>query len=194
MNKGTVKQIIGVVVDVEFSDGELPPLYTALHVPNQSGEGLITLEVQQHLGDNTVRTVSMNPTEGLTRGAEVTNTGSPITVPVGPETLGRLLNVVGEPIDGLGDVPTKTRFPIHRPPPLMTDLDTSSEMLETGIKVIDLIQPFSRGGKIGLFGGAGVGKTVILLELINNIAKEHGGISVFSGVGERTREGNDLLR
>jgi F-type H+-transporting ATPase subunit beta len=193
MKNGIVKQIIGVVVDVEFPEGELPALYTALQI-RRSERDLITLEVQQHLGDNTVRTVSMNPTEGLTRGAEVINTGGPITVPVGEETLGRLLNVVGEPIDGLGDVAAQTRFPIHRPPPVMTDLDTSSEMLETGIKVIDLIQPFSRGGKIGLFGGAGVGKTVILLELINNIAKEHGGISVFSGVGERTREGNDLLR
>jgi F-type H+/Na+-transporting ATPase subunit beta len=193
MKNGIVKQIIGVVVDVEFPEGELPALYTALQIQRPERD-LITLEVQQHLGDNTVRTVSMNPTEGLTRGAEVTNTGGPITVPVGEETLGRLLNVVGEPIDGLGAVAAQTRFPIHRPPPVMTDLDTSSEMLETGIKVIDLIQPFSRGGKIGLFGGAGVGKTVILLELINNIAKEHGGISVFSGVGERTREGNDLLR
>ncbi|MCX6600294.1 MAG: F0F1 ATP synthase subunit beta [bacterium] len=193
MKNGIVKQIIGVVVDVEFPEGELPALYTALQVQRPDRD-LITLEVQQHLGDNMVRTVSMNPTEGLTRGAEVTNTGGPITVPVGEETLGRLLNVVGEPIDGLGDLAAKTRFPIHRPPPALTDLDTSSEMLETGIKVIDLIQPFSRGGKIGLFGGAGVGKTVILLELINNIAKEHGGISVFSGVGERTREGNDLLR
>jgi F-type H+-transporting ATPase subunit beta len=193
MKNGTVKQIIGVVVDVEFPDGELPALYTALQVQRPE-RNLITLEVQQHLGDNTVRTVSMNPTEGLTRGAEVINTGGPITVPVGEETLGRLLNVVGEPIDGLGDVGAQMRFPIHRPPPVMTDLDTTSEMLETGIKVIDLVQPFSRGGKIGLFGGAGVGKTVILLELINNIAKEHGGISVFSGVGERTREGNDLLR
>jgi F-type H+-transporting ATPase subunit beta len=193
MKNGTVKQIIGVVVDVEFPEGELPALYTALQVRRPERD-LITLEVQQHLGDNNVRTVSMNPTEGLTRGAEVINTGGPITVPVGEETLGRLLNVVGEPIDGLGAVAAQMRFPIHRPPPALTDLDTSSEMLETGIKVIDLIQPFSRGGKIGLFGGAGVGKTVILLELINNIAKEHGGISVFSGVGERTREGNDLLR
>jgi F-type H+-transporting ATPase subunit beta len=193
MKNGIVKQIIGVVVDVEFPEGELPALYSALHVQRPEHD-LITLEVQQHLGDNVVRTVSMNPTEGLTRGTEVINTGGPITVPVGEETLGRLLNVVGQPIDGLGEVAAPTRLPIHRPPPVMTELDTSSEMLETGIKVIDLIQPFSRGGKIGLFGGAGVGKTVILLELINNIAKEHGGISVFSGVGERTREGNDLLR
>jgi F-type H+/Na+-transporting ATPase subunit beta len=192
MNKGIVKQVIGVVVDVEFPDGDLPPLYTALHIAE--GGRTLTLEVQQHLGDNTVRAVSMNPTEGLTRGSEVVNTGGPITVPVGPATLGRILNVVGEPIDGLGEVKSEKRFPIHRPSPPMVDLDTSSEMLETGIKVIDLIQPFSRGGKIGLFGGAGVGKTVVLLELIHNIAKAHSGISVFAGVGERTREGNDLLR
>jgi F-type H+/Na+-transporting ATPase subunit beta len=194
MNKGKVKQIIGVVVDVEFPDGDLPPLYSALHTKNPSADGMLTLEVQQHLGDNTVRAVSMNPTEGLTRGAEVINTGQPISVPVGAGTLGRILNVVGEPIDEMGELKYDHRLPIHRSPPLMTDLDTSSDMLETGIKVIDLIQPFSRGGKIGLFGGAGVGKTVVLLELIHNIAKAHSGISVFAGVGERTREGNDLLR
>jgi len=194
MNEGTVKQIIGVVVDVEFSSGELPPLYSALHTRLPGNEETITLEVQQHLGDNTVRTVSMNPTEGLSRGTRVENTGKPISVPVGPATLGRLLNVVGAPIDEIGPVSADAHFPIHRPPPPMSELDTSSEVLETGIKVIDLIQPFAKGGKIGLFGGAGVGKTVILLELINNIAKEHGGISVFAGVGERTREGNDLLR
>jgi F-type H+-transporting ATPase subunit beta len=193
MKKGVVKQIIGVVVDVEFPDGNLPALYSALHI-NREGTEQITLEVQQHLGDNKVRTVSMNPTEGLQRGSEVTDTGHPIMVPVGPATLGRIMNVVGEPIDGLGPVTTKTSFPIHRPAPLMVDLDTSSEVLETGIKVIDLIQPFAKGGKIGLFGGAGVGKTVIVQELIHNIAKEHAGISVFAGVGERTREGNDLLR
>jgi F-type H+-transporting ATPase subunit beta len=190
---GAVKQIIGVVVDVEFADGDLPPLYSALHI-TQNGKEPLTLEVQQHLGDNTVRTVSMNPTEGLSRGAEVVNTGHPISVPVGPQTLGRIMNVVGEPIDGLGKIDTPQRFPIHRPAPKLIDLDTSSEVLETGIKVIDLIQPFAKGGKIGLFGGAGVGKTVIVMELINNIAKAHSGISVFAGVGERTREGNDLLR
>jgi F-type H+-transporting ATPase subunit beta len=194
MNKGIVKQIIGVVVDVEFPGNELPPLYSALHIPAQDGRGTITLEVQQHLGDNTVRAVSMNPTEGLTRGMSVEDTGGPISVPVGPATLGRVCNVVGEPIDELGPIESPYHFPIHRPAPALTDLDTSSEMLETGIKVIDLIQPFSKGGKIGLFGGAGVGKTVVLLELINNIAKAHSGISVFAGVGERTREGNDLLR
>ena len=193
MKNGTVKQIIGVVVDIEFPEGELPPLYTALRI-EQPGQGIMTLEVQQHLGDNTVRTVSMNPTEGLTRGTSVINTGQSITVPVGEETLGRIMNVVGEPVDGIGEIKTAKRLPIHRPAPALIELDTSSEMLETGIKVIDLIQPFSRGGKIGLFGGAGVGKTVIVMELINNIAKAHSGISVFAGVGERTREGNDLLR
>ena len=193
MNKGVVKQIIGVVVDVEFPDGDLPPLYSALLI-QRDGKEQMTLEVQQHLGDNTVRTVSMNPTEGLTRGANVVNTGKPITVPVGAETLGRIMNVVGEPIDDLGPIQTKVHYPIHRPAPALIDLDTSSEILETGIKVIDLIQPFAKGGKIGLFGGAGVGKTVIVQELIHNIAKEHAGISVFAGVGERTREGNDLLR
>ncbi len=191
--KGTVKQIIGVVVDVEFNDGELPPLYTALHVPRDGGS-FLTLEVQQHLGDNTVRTVSMDPTEGLPRGAEVVSTGAPITVPVGEATLGRIMNVVGEPVDGLGEIKSPHHLPIHRPAPPLIELDTSSEILETGIKVIDLIQPFARGGKIGLFGGAGVGKTVIVQELINNIAKAHSGLSVFAGVGERTREGNDLLR
>jgi F-type H+-transporting ATPase subunit beta len=193
MNKGIVKQIIGVVVDVEFPDGKLPALYSALHILRQ-GDTPITLEVQQHLGDNTVRAVSMNPTEGLTRGTEVVDTGSPISVPVGEATLGRIMNVVGEAVDDLGPITSKSHLPIHRPAPPLTDLDTQSQILETGIKVIDLIQPFARGGKIGLFGGAGVGKTVIVMELINNIAKAHSGISVFAGVGERTREGNDLLR
>jgi len=192
MNDGRIRQIIGVVVDVEFPDGELPALYTALKIPRK-GDNLI-LEVQQHLGDNVVRTVAMDNTDGLVRGQAVQNTGQPIEIPVGPKTLGRLINVIGEPIDGLGDIDSDIRYPIHRPAPKMEDLETSTEMLETGIKVIDLIQPFSKGGKIGLFGGAGVGKTVIVMELINNIAKQHGGISVFSGVGERTREGNDLLR
>ncbi len=193
MKKGSIRQIIGVVVDVSFTDSELPPLYNALHVIRDGGSAL-TLEVQQHLGDNMVRCVAMDSTDGLVRGQEVIDTGAPITIPVGPATLGRLINVVGQPIDGLGAIETETHYPIHRPPPKLEDLETKAEMLETGIKVIDLIQPFSKGGKIGLFGGAGVGKTVILLELINNIAKEHAGISVFSGVGERTREGNDLLR
>jgi F-type H+-transporting ATPase subunit beta len=193
MKKGHIKQIIGVVVDVSFQDSELPSLYNALHVSRDGGD-FLTLEVQQHLGDNMVRCVAMDSTDGLVRGQEVVDAGGPITVPVGPATLGRLINVVGEPIDGLGPIDAKERYPIHRPPPKLEDLETKAEMLETGIKVIDLIQPFSKGGKIGLFGGAGVGKTVIVMELINNIAKQHAGISVFSGVGERTREGNDLLR
>ncbi len=193
MNKGLIKQIIGVVVDVDFGDGALPGLYNALKVTRPDGQSL-TLEVQQHLGDNTVRAVSMDPTEGLTRGTVVIDTGGPIRVPVGSSTLGRILNVVGAPVDELGEVKSDKLLPIHRPAPAMTELDTSTEMLETGIKVIDLIQPFAKGGKIGLFGGAGVGKTVIVMELINNIAKAHSGISVFAGVGERTREGNDLLR
>jgi F-type H+-transporting ATPase subunit beta len=192
MNEGKIRQIIGVVVDVEFPDGDLPSLYTALKIP-RNGDSLI-LEVQQHLGDSVVRAVAMDNTDGLVRGQAVQNTGKPIEIPVGPKTLGRLINVIGDPIDGLGEIDTDIHYPIHRPAPNLDDLETSTEMLETGIKVIDLIQPFSKGGKIGLFGGAGVGKTVIVMELINNIAKQHGGISVFSGVGERTREGNDLLR
>jgi F-type H+-transporting ATPase subunit beta len=192
-NTGTVKQIIGVVVDVAFPDGELPALYNALKI-DRGDQGTLILEVQQHLGDRMVRTIAMDSTDGLKRGEKVVDTGGPITIPVGPATLGRLINVIGDPIDGLGEIHTDTHFPIHRPSPALVDLDTSSEVLETGIKVIDLIQPFSKGGKIGLFGGAGVGKTVIVMELINNIAKQHGGISVFAGVGERTREGHDLLR
>lgn len=192
-NTGFVKQIIGVVVDVAFPEGDLPALYNAVHI-DRGEDGMLTLEVQQHLGDRMVRAVAMDTTDGLQRGEKVVDSGSPITIPVGPATLGRLINVVGEPIDGLGPIETDFHYPIHRPAPELIDLDTSSEILETGIKVIDLIQPFSKGGKIGLFGGAGVGKTVIVMELINNIAKQHGGISVFAGVGERTREGNDLLR
>jgi len=192
MKNGTIKQIIGVVIDVEFTEGDLPPLYSALNV--DKGGQQVTLEVQQHLGDNTVRAVSMDPTEGLTRGMAVVNTGQPIAVPVGAPVLGRILNVTGAPVDELGPVVSQKKLPIHRAAPKMTELNTRAEMLETGIKVIDLIQPFAKGGKIGLFGGAGVGKTVIVQELINNIAKEHSGLSVFAGVGERTREGNDLLR
>ncbi len=192
-NVGYVRQIIGVVVDVAFPEGELPPLYNALTI-DRGDLGTLVLEVQQHLGDRMVRAIAMDTTDGLKRGEKVFDSEEPISIPVGPATLGRLINVVGEPIDGLGDIVTDTRFPIHRPSPDLKDLDTTSEILETGIKVIDLIQPFSKGGKIGLFGGAGVGKTVIVMELINNIAKQHGGISVFAGVGERTREGNDLLR
>ncbi|MBU1881409.1 F0F1 ATP synthase subunit beta, partial [bacterium] len=193
MNKGFIRQIIGVVVDISFPEGDLPSIYQALKIPREDQNDLI-FEVQQHLGDRMVRAVAMDSTDGLKRGDEVLDTGSPITIPVGPATLGRLINVVGEPIDGLGEIKADKYYPIHRPAPKLVDLETKSEMLETGIKVIDLIQPFSKGGKIGLFGGAGVGKTVIVMELINNIAKAHGGISVFSGVGERTREGNDLLR
>jgi len=192
-NTGTVKQIIGVVVDVLFPEGDLPAIFNALHVRRKDTADL-TLEVQSHLGDRMVRTIAMDATDGLQRGAEVVDSGKPITIPVGPATLGRLVNVIGQPIDGLGPVAADIEYPIHRASPPLVDLDTSSEILETGIKVIDLIQPFSKGGKIGLFGGAGVGKTVIVMELINNIAKQHGGISVFAGVGERTREGHDLLR
>ena len=187
--KGKITQIIGAVVDVNF-DSELPEIYTALEV-NNSGNKLI-LEVAQHLGENDVRTIAMDATEGLKRGDEVENTGSPISVPVGPETLGRIINVVGESIDEKGEVKTKERWPIHRPAPKFTDQATETEQLVTGIKVIDLLAPYAKGGKIGLFGGAGVGKTVTIMELINNIAKAHGGFSVFAGVGERTREGNDL--
>ena len=187
--KGKITQIIGAVVDVHF-DTDLPEIYTALEL-NSSGNKLI-LEVAQHLGENDVHTIAMDATEGLKRGDEVTNTGAPISVPVGPETLGRIMNVVGESIDERGDVKTKERWPIHREAPKFTDQATETEQLVTGIKVIDLLAPYAKGGKIGLFGGAGVGKTVTIMELINNIAKAHGGFSVFAGVGERTREGNDL--
>ncbi len=188
-SKGKITQIIGAVVDVNF-DNELPEIYTALQA-NNSGNKLI-LEVAQHLGENDVRTIAMDATEGLKRGDEVINTGSPISVPVGPETLGRIINVVGESIDEKGEVKTKEKWPIHRTAPKFTDQATETEQLVTGIKVIDLLAPYAQGGKIGLFGGAGVGKTVTIMELINNIAKAHGGFSVFAGVGERTREGNDL--
>ena len=187
--KGKITQIIGAVVDVNF-ESDLPEIYTALEV-NNSGNKLI-LEVAQHLGENDVRTIAMDATEGLKRGDEVINTGAPISVPVGPETLGRIINVVGESIDEKGDVKTKEKWPIHRAAPKFTDQATETEQLVTGIKVIDLLAPYAKGGKIGLFGGAGVGKTVTIMELINNIAKAHGGFSVFAGVGERTREGNDL--
>ena len=187
--KGKITQIIGAVVDVNF-ESDLPEIYTALEV-NNSGNKLI-LEVAQHLGENDVRTIAMDATEGLKRGDEVINTDSPISVPVGPETLGRIINVVGESIDEKGEVKTKEKWPIHRAAPKFTDQATETEQLVTGIKVIDLLAPYAKGGKIGLFGGAGVGKTVTIMELINNIAKAHGGFSVFAGVGERTREGNDL--
>jgi F-type H+-transporting ATPase subunit beta len=188
-NIGSITQVIGAVVDVKF-DGELPPILSALHIQNQ-GKTLV-LEVAQHLGENTVRTIAMDTTDGLVRGTEVTDTGAPISVPVGPETLGRIINVVGEPVDERGPLKTKSTSPIHRPAPEFIDQSTEAEILVTGIKVVDLLAPYARGGKVGLFGGAGVGKTVIIMELINNIAKAHGGYSVFAGVGERTREGNDL--
>ena len=186
---GKITQIMGAVVDVSFED-ELPNILNALYVDNQ-GQRLV-LEVAQHLGESTVRTVAMDTTDGLVRGQEVQDTGSPISVPVGPETLGRIINVVGDPVDERGELKTKEKLPIHRPAPELTEQSTETEILITGIKVVDLLEPYLKGGKIGLFGGAGVGKTVIIMELINNIAKGHGGFSVFAGVGERTREGNDL--
>ncbi len=192
MNTGIIKQIISVVVDIEFKE-KIPDLYNALEVKMPSGD-VLTLEVQQHVGSNMVRAVAMSTTDGLERGQEVVDTGSPIKVPVGPETLGRMFNVVGKEIDGLGKLKTTKTYPIHRAAPKFTDQSTKYEILETGIKVIDLICPFLKGGKVGLFGGAGVGKTVIIQELIRNIAQEHGGYSMFAGVGERSREGNDLYR
>ncbi|MBD0388912.1 MAG: F0F1 ATP synthase subunit beta [Nostoc sp. C3-bin3] len=194
-NIGYITQIIGPVVDVKFPGGKLPQIYNALKIvgTNESGQEInITVEVQQLLGDNQVRTVAMSSTEGLVRGFEVTDTGAPITVPVGKATLGRIFNVLGEPVDNRGPVNAEASLPIHRSAPKFTDLETKPSVFETGIKVVDLLTPYRRGGKIGLFGGAGVGKTVIMMELINNIATQHGGVSVFAGVGERTREGNDL--
>lgn len=195
MNKGRVIQVIGPVIDVEF-EGHLPEIYNAIRVKHVDKETKVDLdiiaEVQQHLGENRVRCVSMQPTDGLIRGAEAEDTGSPISVPVGEEVLGRILNVIGQPVDEEGPVNAKETWPIHRPAPSYEDQSTETEMLETGIKVIDLLEPYVKGGKTGLFGGAGVGKTVLIMELIHNIAMEHGGYSVFGGVGERTREGNDL--
>jgi len=191
MNEGRVSQVIGAVVDVSFEGAELPAILNALEV-SKTGDRLV-LEVQQHLGENTVRCIAMDSTDGLVRGMKVSNTGQPIMMPVGAATLGRVLNVIGEPIDEKGPVKTDHYLPIHRPAPAFDSLDPRSEILETGIKVIDLLEPYSKGGKTGLFGGAGVGKTVLIQELIRNIATEHGGYSVFGGVGERTREGNDLL-
>lgn len=194
MNKGKIIQVIGPVVDIEFPEGQLPPIFNALHI-NYEYEGtstLLTVEVQQHLGESTVRTIAMSSTDGLVRGMEVADTGEPITVPVGEEVLGRIMNVTGDPVDECGPINSKTRWSIHQTPPKYEDQDTSASQLITGIKVVDLLCPYAKGGKIGLFGGAGVGKTVIIMELINNIAKQHGGYSVFAGVGERTREGNDL--
>ena len=188
---GFISQIIGPVVDVEFPNGELPKIYNALII-SSDGDSAITCEVQQLLGNNKVRAVSMTSTDGLKRGAEVSDTGAPISVPVGTGTLGRIFNVLGEPVDELGPCTSDSTLPIHRQAPAFADLDTSPSVFETGIKVVDLLAPYRRGGKIGLFGGAGVGKTVLIMELINNIARAHGGVSVFGGVGERTREGNDL--
>ena len=196
MKEGKVKEIIGVVIDVDFAGQELPPIHNALEVvpEDRPGEERLVLEVQQHLGEHVVRCVAMDSTDGLMRGARVVDSGGPIEVPVGEAVLGRLFNVIGEPIDGKGALGSEVpRMPLHRPAPAHQDQVTSDEMLETGVKVLDLICPFARGGKLGLFGGAGVGKTVILTELINNVASGHGGYSVFAGVGERTREGNDLL-
>ncbi len=189
---GKISQVMGAVVDVEFKDGNLPQILNALEV--KEWDTRLVLEVAQHLGDSSVRTVAMDSTDGLTRGLEVTDTGTPITVPVGPETLGRLFDVLGQTIDGKGTVKTKINYPIHRPAPKHEELTTSTDVLVTGIKVVDLMEPYTKGGKTGLFGGAGVGKTVLIQELIRNVATEHGGYSVFSGVGERTREGNDLYR
>ena len=194
-SNGRITQVIGAVVDVEFPDGKLPPIFNALTVTNAAISDQpwnLVLEVAQHLGENTVRAIAMDSTDGLVRGAEVRDTGQGITVPVGEATLGRIMNVIGEPVDQKGPIPTSTRSPIHREAPKFTDQETQVQAFETGIKVVDLLAPYQRGGKIGLFGGAGVGKTVVILELINNVAKQHGGVSVFGGVGERTREGNDL--
>ena len=191
LNKGYVTQIIGPVLDIEFSEGTLPPIYSAIKIVLDDGTENI-VEVQQLLGDNKIRAVSMRSTEGLKRGVEAVDLGTPISVPVGTPTLGRIFNVIGEPVDEQGDVSLDETLPIHRDAPAFTELETKPSIFETGIKVVDLLAPYRRGGKIGLFGGAGVGKTVLIMELINNIAKAHGGVSVFGGVGERTREGNDL--
>lgn len=192
MNIGKIVQIMGAVVDVEFASDALPEIYSAILVTVPEQKIDLTLEVAQHLGNNTVRCVSMSTTDGMQRGMQALDTGAPITVPVGPVTLGRIFNVLGKPIDNGPEVHSDTNYPIHRPAPSFVDQDPSTNMLETGIKVIDLLAPYSKGGKVGLFGGAGVGKTVLIQELINNIAMQHGGLSVFAGVGERTREGNDL--
>ena len=198
MNQGKIVQVIGPVVDVEFEPGKLPPIYGALEVPGAGSTDVfaysakLVLEVAQHLGESQVRTVAMAATDGLTRGMPVNDTGQPISIPVGNGTLGRIINITGEPVDKMGPIKSTKTYPIHRPAPAFDQQSTKVEMFETGIKVVDLLEPYTRGGKTGLFGGAGVGKTVLIQELINNIAKQHGGISVFAGVGERTREGNDL--
>jgi len=197
-NHGKIVQVIGPVVDVEFSPGQLPAIYNALDVQGMKREDIfsyserLVLEVAQHLGESRVRTVALSSTDGLTRGMDVLDTGAPIRIPVGPNTLGRIMNIIGEPVDKQGPLTSDTMYPIHRLAPTLDEQETSIQILETGIKVIDLLEPYTKGGKTGLFGGAGVGKTVIIMELIRNIAQEHGGTSVFAGVGERTREGNDL--
>lgn len=195
MIEGKIVQVIGPVVDIDFSEGKLPQILSAVVISRTNIEGVeedLVVEVQQHLGENRVRAVAMDSTDGLVRGMKAVDTGKPIMVPVGPKVLGRLINIIGKPIDSLGPVEAKAYYPIHRPAPAFEDLRTQKEMFETGIKVVDLLEPYTKGGKTGLFGGAGVGKTVLITELIHNIAKEHGGYSVFGGVGERTREGNDL--
>ncbi|MGD2089862.1 MAG: F0F1 ATP synthase subunit beta [Candidatus Aminicenantes bacterium] len=195
-NIGKVIEVIGPVVDVEFPEGELPTIYNAVEIVSEGFDVpepmRITTEVQYHMGENRVRTVSMHPTDGLVRGMKAYDTGSPITIPVGPEVLGRVMNVIGDPVDEKGPITSEKRYPIHRPAPSLEDQDTNLEIFETGVKVIDLLEPYLKGGKIGLFGGAGVGKTVIIQEMIHNVATKHGGRTVFSGVGERTREGNDM--
>ena len=188
-NIGKIRQVLGAVIDVQF-DQKLPEILNALETTN--GGNRLVLEVAQHLGENTVRAIAMDSTEGLVRGQDVTDTGAPISVPVGEETLGRIMNVIGEPVDEAGPIKTNAVRAIHQPAPTFADQATEAQILVTGIKVVDLLAPYAKGGKIGLFGGAGVGKTVLIMELINNIAKVHGGYSVFAGVGERTREGNDL--
>ncbi len=190
MAKGKIAQVIGTVVDIEFPPDELPALYNAIEITTDGDK--IVLEAQEHIGNNWVRCLALSPTDGLERGAEATDKGVALTVPVGPATLGRLFNVMGEPLDNLGPVKAKERWPVHRPPPSLQEQETTTQILETGLKVIDLITPFAKGGKVGAYGGAGVGKTVIIMELIRNIATEHGGTSVFAGIGERSREGNDL--
>ena len=189
-NIGKVVQVIGPVLDIRFQDGQLPELLSAIEI--QSGDRKIVAEVAQHIGDNVARCISMNATDGMVRGMDAVDTGGPITVPVGDKCLGRIFNLLGQPIDEKPAPEGVERWPIHRQPPSFEEQETSTEILETGIKVVDLIAPYAKGGKIGLFGGAGVGKTVLIMELINNVAKQHGGLSVFAGVGERTREGNDL--
>src|SRR6202007_745318 len=194
-NVGHVIQVAGPAVDVQFAEGSLPPIYEALKVVSDGFQVPspinVILEVQQHLGEGRVRCVAMEPTDGMVRGMKALDQGGPISVPVGRGTLGPVMNVIGESVDQLGPIASKKRMPIHRPAPAFDEQSTTAEMFETGVKVVDLIQPFLKGGKIGLFGGAGVGKTVVIMELINNVAKQHGGFSVFAGVGERTREGND---